>query len=135
LTTNIQARDALVTETLTRWAASTFSAVPVYWEAGPPPAIDTLVEFVYASVTFVHAEQASIEAVPITRVQGTLNLTFFGKEPNGDRRPAEMAEFLCDALKHRNIGGVATSTPRPAGKEDHDGWYSTNWAIPFWHHK
>ena len=133
--TNIQARDALVTEVLALWAASAFSTVPVYWLAGPPPAIDSITEFVYASVTFVYAEQASIEAVPITRVMGSLNLTFFGKEPNGDRRPAQMAETLCDALKHRNIGGVTTATPVPAGKEAHDGWYSTNWSVPFWHHK
>lgn len=135
MTTNIEARDALVTEVIAKWAASAYSAVPVFWEAGPAPAIDTLSEFVYASISTVFAEQASIAAAPLTRVNGVLKLTFFGKEPNGDRRPNQMAETLCDALMHRNLSGVQTATPTPDGREAHDGWYSTSWSVPFWHHK
>ena len=135
MTTNIQARDAIITELLAQWAASAYSAVPIYWEAGPPPPIDTLSEFVFASVSTIHAEQASISETPLTRVNGVLNMTFFGKEPYGDRRPNQMAETLCDSLKHRNLSGVQMTTPTPDGREAHDGWYSTTWAIPFWHHK
>lgn len=135
MTTNIQARDAIITEVLAQWAASAYSAVPIYWEAGPAPAIDTLTEFVSASVSMIHAEQASISETPLTRVRGALTVTFFGKEPYGDRRPNQMAEALCDSLKHRNLSGVQMTTPTPDGHEAHDGWYSTTWVVPFWHHK
>jgi hypothetical protein len=135
MTTNIQARDALVTEVLSQWAASSFAPVPIHWVGGPPPAIDTVSEFVYASVNFLAAEQASVETTPLTRVRGSLKLTFFRKEPNGDRRSQEQAEYLCDALAHRTLGGVQTATPTPMGLETHDGWYSTTWGVPFWFHK
>jgi hypothetical protein len=135
MTTNIQARDAIITEVIVQWAASAYAAVPLFWEAGPSPELDSLSEFVYGAVSTLHAEQASISETPLTRVHGVLRLTFLGKEPNGDRRPNQMAETLCDLLKHRNLSGVQTTTPTPDGREAHDGWYSTTWTVPFWHHK
>ena len=133
--TNVQARDTLIGQVLTLWAASAYSAVPIYWHGGPQPTLDNLDEFVYGSVIFRAAEQASIDMIPETRLVGGLKLTFFRKEPNGDRRSQELAEYLCDRLAYLDLSGVVTTTPGPLGGEGHDGWYSTTWEVPFWFYK
>ena len=133
--TNVQARAALVTEIATIWSASPFATVPLYWVGGPAPDVDAGDSYAVASVVFDAAVQASIERHPLTRVSGVARITGFKKNPGGDLYAQEMVEHLSTALAHRALGDLQMATPTPLGDEEHDGWYSSTWGVPFWFHK
>ena len=127
-----QARDALVTALQTTLTAS-LPTLKVYHESGKKPDLDQVGSaFLYVKVDFTGAKQASVESNPLTRVTGELCLNHFQKSGEGVKALLARAETLNSAMKHRNLSGLQTTTPRPGNKEEHDGWYSQEWVIPFY---
>ena len=129
-----QARDALITKV----AAATALLLPgmlVVYENADGVSIDTAPAFfLRVSIDFDRAAQASMEAAPITRYEGELNLTHMMKEGTGTKALLARIELLNAELRHLSLGDLQLAVPYPSDKGSPAGWYYQAWSIPFWFH-
>ena len=108
---------------------------PVFYENGPAPDLNQIgEEFLYVSVGFDSGRQAELGVNPKARYTGHLSLTFMKKATTGTKSLLQKVDTLTGALKNVTISDLHLATPTPGRTESHDGWYSQEWAIPFWTH-
>jgi hypothetical protein len=127
-----QARDTLATAVSAALAA-TLPTLPVFYENADNPNLSSVGDaFLRVEFDFDNATQASMETRPLTRVDGEIGLWHFQKEGTGTKAMLARIDTLNDGLRHLTLSTLQLTTPRPDRKEDHDGWISQRWVIPFW---
>jgi hypothetical protein len=92
-------------------AGDLFLRVEMYWDA---------------------AEQIELSHRPHHRTAGSVWFTIFSREDSGTQAALGLADRLTAALSFRNLSGIVTRVLKPGRRENHDGWQSQEWMLPFY---
>lgn len=134
MTTYTQARDLLVAELNTAWAA-TYPSVPIFYENTLSVDLDTVGDmFVKVSIDFEDAFQSDIDLDPVPghQVEGAMTLTMFLKEGRGSRSVYQVFDFVANNLTLRPlVNSVHLGVPSPGRKMSKDGWVTHEFFVPF----
>lgn len=132
MTTYVQARDALVSHFHTGWSTA-YPSIPAFYENAQSIDLDNhTAGFVKFDIDYEASFQASMEQVPITRVQGHVYITLATLEGTGTRTLAGYLDTLTTLMKYQSLSGVQTGAPSPMRSELSEGWYFQELAVPFW---
>lgn len=130
----VQARDALISHLHNSWTDD-FPDVPVVYDNAEVVDLDTVGDsFLRVSLTFEHAEQATLGATPIQKISGNLYIYIYSKVGAGTRSGLTYLDYLSSLFKFQNLSGVQVGTPSPIHKEARDGWHFQLVGVPFFFH-
>lgn len=131
MTTEVQARDAIVAYFHPAWTA-TYPMVPVYYENTVRIDLDTVGQaFVSVSIDFTDSLREGIDPSPITGSYGEVTFRLFAKDGVGVRDTLGRSNYIREMIKYRELSGVTLDCPRPGRKQARDGWTSFDLIVPF----
>lgn len=131
MTTLTQARDTMVAYLNPAWLAQ-YPAVPIYYEDTTQISLDTVGNmFLLVTITFPDSVRQGVDASPMTRTWGELNLRLFSKEGSGVRTALGVFDFLTATLKYKPLSGITLDVPKCGARQSRDGWTSRDLDVSF----
>ena len=132
MTTEVQARDAIVAFLNPAWVAA-YPAIKVIYENTVTVELDTVGStFLRVSIDFTDSVAQGIDPIPITASYGEVLLQMFVKDGAGTRDAMLRMNFLRELLKYQKLTGVTLQCPRPGRKQSRNGWSSSDLQVPFY---
>lgn len=132
MTTYTQARDSIVSYLHPAWKAQ-YPSTPIYFEDTLQVDLDNVPGgvFLLVSIPFSDSVRQGVDASPLTRTWGEINLRLFAKEGQGVRSALQMFDFLTTLLKYRDLSGVNLDVVKPGRRQTRDGWVSRDLDVDF----
>jgi hypothetical protein len=130
MTTEVQARDAIVTFLHPAWTTA-YPTIKVFYETASVDLDAVGSTFLRVSIDFTDSLRQGVDLVPITGSYGEVVLQMFMKDGSGTRDPLARINFLRELLKYQRLSGVTLDCPRPGRKQSRSGWTSVDLIVPF----
>ena len=132
MTSYVMARDGIVAHIQPNWIAE-YPNVPIYYEDTRTISLDLLgPNFLVVAVNMKGAVRQDIDASPITKTFGEVNLRLFSREGEGVRKVLGMMDYLTGLMGYKGLVGITLETPTPGIKQSRDGWTSTDLNVGFY---
>ena len=125
MTTYVAAREAIVAHLHPAWVAA-YPNVPIFYENTLAVDLDAVPGgmFLMVSIPFSDSVRQGIDATPMSRVWGEVNLRLFSKDGMGVRSTLQVFDFLTSVLAYRKLSGVTLDAVVPGRNQTRDGWVS-----------
>lgn len=132
MTTEVQARDAIITYLNSAWV-SAYPTVKVFYENAVKVDLDAVGPcFLRVIIDFTDSVRQGIDIAPYTASYGEVILQLFAKDGQGTRDALTKLNYLRELLKYQRLTGVDLDCPTPGKKQSRGGWTSHDLIVPFY---